>query len=99
MRTSVLAKMGGVCLFRSRSLPGVVIQLPAFGVADGLAVGLPLLVHQVEPGDALDWGLGVTSPSGGGKWPEIVLMRRLCRLIGDSGVPFFGSHHCRVKLG
>lgn len=56
MRTPVLAKMGGVCLFRSRSLLGVVIQLPAFGVVDGLAVGLPLLVHQVEPGDVLPIG-------------------------------------------
>ena len=56
IRTPVLVKMGGVCLFRSRSPPGVVIQLPAFGVADGLAVGLPLQVHQVEPGDALPIG-------------------------------------------
>jgi hypothetical protein len=100
MRTPVLAKMGGVCLFRSRSLPGVVIQLPAFGVVDGLAVGLPLLVHQVEPGDALPIGGWVLLyPSGGGNRPDRVLMRRLCRLIGDSGVPFFGSHHCRVKHG
>jgi len=32
---------------------GVVIKLPAIGVADALAVGLPLLVPQVEPGDPL----------------------------------------------
>jgi len=31
----------------------VVIQLPAIGVSDALAVGLPLLVPQVEPGDPL----------------------------------------------
>ena len=38
----------------SAPLPaGVVIQLPAIGVADELAVGLPLLVPQVEPGDPL----------------------------------------------
>ena len=34
----------------------VVIQLPAIGVADALAVGLPLLVPKVEPGDLLPVG-------------------------------------------
>ena len=45
----------------SAPLPAeVVIQLPAIGVADALAVGMPLLVPQVEPGDPLPvggWGL------------------------------------------
>ena len=41
----------------SASLPaGVTIQLPAIGVADALAVGLPLLVPKVEPGDLLPVG-------------------------------------------
>jgi hypothetical protein len=41
----------------SAPLPaGVVIRLPAIGVADSLAVGLPLLVPQVEPGDLLPMG-------------------------------------------
>ncbi len=63
MHTPVLAKMGWVCLFRSRSLPGVVIQLPAFGVVDGLAVGLPLLVPLFEPADPLPtWGLVSPAP-------------------------------------
>ena len=35
---------------------GVTIQLPAMGVADSLAVGLPLLVPQVETGDLLPLG-------------------------------------------
>lgn len=42
--------------------PGVVIQLPAIGVADALAVGLPLLVPQVEPGDPLPEGGWVLLP-------------------------------------
>ena len=41
----------------SAPLPaGVVIELPAIGLADALAVGLPLLVPQVEPGDPLPLG-------------------------------------------
>jgi LysM repeat protein len=40
----------------------VVIQLPAIGVADALAVGLPLLVPQVEPGDPLPVGGWVFLP-------------------------------------
>ena len=35
---------------------GVVIQLPVIGVAESLAVGLPLLVPQIEPGDLLPVG-------------------------------------------
>ncbi len=47
----------------SAPLPaGVVIQLPAIGVADALAVGLPLLVPQVEPGDPLPLGGWVLLP-------------------------------------
>ena len=47
----------------SAPLPsGVVIQLPAIGVADALAVGLPLLVPQVEPGDLLPQGGWVLLP-------------------------------------
>ena len=46
-----------VCYPASAPLPaGVTIQLPAIGVADELAVGLPLLVPQVEPGDPLPVG-------------------------------------------
>ncbi len=41
---------------------GVVIQLPAIGVADALAVGLPLLVPQVEPTDPLPVGGWVLLP-------------------------------------
>ena len=41
---------------------GVVIQLPAIGVADALAVGLPLLVPQVELGDPLPVGGWVLLP-------------------------------------
>jgi LysM repeat protein len=41
---------------------GVVIQLPAIGVADELAVGLPLLVPKVEPGDVLPLGGWVLLP-------------------------------------
>ena len=41
---------------------GVTIQLPAIGVADVLAVGLPLLVPQVEPGDPLPLGGWVLVP-------------------------------------
>ena len=41
----------------SAPLPaGVTVQLPAIGVADALAVGLPLLVSKVEPGDGLPVG-------------------------------------------
>ena len=40
----------------------VTIQLPAIGVADALAVGLPLLVPQVEPGDSLPVGGWVLLP-------------------------------------
>ena len=41
----------------SAPLPaGVTIQLPVIGVADELALGLPLLVPQVEPGDPLPVG-------------------------------------------
>ena len=51
----------------SAPLPsGVVIQLPVIGVADELAVGLPLLVPQVEPGDPLPVGGWVLLPSRGG---------------------------------
>ena len=47
----------------SAPLPaGVVIQLPAIGVADALAVGLLLLVPQVEPGDGLPVGGWVLLP-------------------------------------
>ena len=47
----------------SAPLPaGVVIQLPAIGVADALAVGLPLLVPQVEPTDPLPLGDWVLLP-------------------------------------
>ena len=47
----------------SAPLPaGVVIQLPAIGVADALAVGLPLLVPKVEPGDLLPVGAWVLLP-------------------------------------
>ena len=47
----------------SAPLPaGVVIQLPTIGVADALAVGLPLLVPQVEPGDPLPLGGWVLLP-------------------------------------
>ena len=47
----------------SAPLPaGVTIQLPAIGVADGLAVGLPLLVPQVEPRDLLPVGGWVFLP-------------------------------------
>jgi len=47
----------------SAPLPaGVVIQLPAIGVADALAVGLHLLVPQVEPGDPLPVGGWVLLP-------------------------------------
>ena len=47
----------------SAPLPaGVVIQLPAIGVADALALGLPLLVPKVEPGDPLLVGGWVLLP-------------------------------------
>jgi len=47
----------------SAHLPaGVVIQLPAIGVADELAVSLPLLVPKVEPGDVLPLGGWVLLP-------------------------------------
>ena len=47
----------------SAPLPaGVLIQLPAIGVADALAVGLPLLVPKVEPGDGLPVGGWVLVP-------------------------------------
>jgi LysM repeat protein len=47
----------------SAPLPaGVVIQLPAIGVADALTVGLPLLVPQVEPGALLPLGGWVLLP-------------------------------------
>ncbi len=47
----------------SAPLPaGVTIQLPMIGVADALAVGLPLLVPQVEPGDPLPVGGWVLLP-------------------------------------
>ena len=47
----------------SAPLPaGVLIQLPAIGVADALAVGLPLQVPQVEPGDPLPVGGWVLLP-------------------------------------
>lgn len=47
----------------SAPLPArVVIQLPAIGVADALAVGLPMLVPQVEPGDPLPVGGWVLLP-------------------------------------
>ena len=50
----------------SAPLPsGVVIHLPVIGVADELAVGLPLLVPQVEPGDPLPVGGWVLLPSRG----------------------------------
>ena len=50
----------------SAPLPaGVVIQLPAIGVADALAVGLPLLVPLVEPGDPLPVGSWVLLPPRG----------------------------------
>ena len=41
---------------------GVTIQLPAIGVADALAVGLPLLVPQVEPDELLPVGGWVLLP-------------------------------------
>jgi LysM repeat protein len=37
----------------ARLLAGVLIQLPAIGVADALTVGMALQVPQVEPGDSL----------------------------------------------
>jgi LysM repeat protein len=43
-------------------LAGVVIQLPAIGVADALAVGMALQVPQVEPGDPLTLGGWVLLP-------------------------------------
>ncbi len=47
----------------SAPLPaGVVIQLPAIGVAYALAVGLPLLVPLVEPGDPRPAGGWVLLP-------------------------------------
>ena len=47
----------------SAPLPaGVVIQLPAIGVADVLAVGMHLLVPKVEPGDPLPVGGWVLLP-------------------------------------
>ena len=47
----------------SAHLPaGVTIQLPVIGVADELAVGLHLLVPQVEPGDPLQVGGWVLLP-------------------------------------
>ena len=47
----------------SAPLPaGVTIQLPAIGVADALAVGLPLLVPKVEPDDPLPVGGWVLLP-------------------------------------
>jgi len=47
----------------SAPLPaGVVIQLPAIGVADALAVGMALQVPQVEPGDPLPLGGWVMLP-------------------------------------
>ncbi len=50
----------------SAPLPaGVTIQLPVIGVADALAVGLPLLVPQVEPGDLLSVRGWVLSPPRG----------------------------------
>jgi hypothetical protein len=66
MRTPVLAGRARFCLLGPGCLPGVVIQLPAIGVADALAVGMPLLVPQVEPGDPLPVGGWVfSSPIGG----------------------------------
>ena len=38
------------------------IQLPAIGVADSLAVGLPFLVPKVEPDDLLPLGGWVLLP-------------------------------------
>ena len=47
----------------SAPLPaGVTIQLPVIGVADAVAVGLPLLVPLVEPGDPLPLGGWVLLP-------------------------------------
>jgi len=47
----------------SAPLPaGVVIQLPAIGVADALVVGMALQVPQVEPGDPLPVGSWVLLP-------------------------------------
>ena len=56
MGAPVLARRGRFCLLGPGCLPGVVIQLPAIGVADGLAVGMELLVPQVEPVDPLPVG-------------------------------------------
>lgn len=56
MGTPVLARRGRFCLLGPGYLPGVVTQLPAIGVADGLAVGMELLVPQVEPVDPLPVG-------------------------------------------
>jgi hypothetical protein len=52
---------------------GVVIQLPAIGVADVLAVGMALQVPQVEPGDPLPLGGWVLLPPqrGGGGLAEL----------------------------
>jgi hypothetical protein len=64
--------VSALCLFNpqlarypaSAPLPaGVAIQLPAIGVADALAVGLPLLVPQVEPADPLPVGGWVFLPA------------------------------------
>jgi len=62
MRTPVLAGRARVCLLGSGCLPGAVIQLPAIGVAGALAVGLHLLVPQIEPGDPLPVGSWVLLP-------------------------------------
>ena len=54
------------CYLASAPLPaGVTIQLPVIGVADELAVGLPLLVPQLEPGDPLPAGGCVLLPPRG----------------------------------
>jgi hypothetical protein len=67
MRTAVLAGRRRFCLLGFACLPGVVIQLPAIGVADTLAVVcLPLLVPLFEPVDQLPTGGWVfSSPIGG----------------------------------
>jgi len=93
MRTPVLAGRRRFCLLGFGCLPGVVIQLPAIGVADTLAlVCQPLLVHLFEPADPLATGGWVSLARSGDKWPVGVLRRMLCRLISGSGVIFPGRH-------
>ena len=100
MRTPVLAGRRRFCLLGFACLPGVVIQLPAIGVADTLAVVCqPLLAPLFEPADPLPTGGWVSPAPSRGKWPVGVLRRMLCRLISGSGVIFPGRHRLLVDQG